>query len=143
MKAAIQMILLLLSILSVGCGNIEQINGHSIKTATKSVAVIKERLPANLRIEFEIAYWSIRKQISDDGEFLKTVDQKKPTDIIELGKQIFDKNKASGLAEVAKFDSWEQMIAQQIELRGEQDRSAVDVKDKKGYPRVDYKLRSM
>ena len=125
------------------CGNANHINGRSMKTALKSVAIIKERLPASQRVEFEVAYWSLRNQIKDDAEFLKAIDQKTPADIIEQGKVGFAKNKAAGVAEVAGYDNWEQMIAKQIEHRGEQDRGAVDPKDKKAYPIVDYKMRSM
>ena len=114
-----------------------------MKTAHKSVGIIKERLPANQRVEFEVAYWSLRNQIKDDTEFLAAIAQKTSADIIEQAKANFSKNKAAGLAEVAGYDTWEQMIAKQIEQRGEQDRSAGDPKDKKSYPRVDYKMRSM
>ncbi|WP_347987668.1 hypothetical protein [Methylomonas sp. AM2-LC] len=143
MKASYGFLVLSMCLLLNACGNANQINGSSMKTAHKSVAIIKERLPVSQRVEFEVAYWSLRNQIKDDAEFLRTIDQKTSADIIELGKTVFTKNKAAGVAEVAGYDNWEQMIAKQIEQRGEQDRSAVDPKDKRGYPRVDYKMRSM
>ncbi len=143
MKISSRFLVLSIGIALSACGNANQINGKSMKTAHKSVAYIKEHLPANQRVEFEVAYWGLRNQIKDDAEFLKTIDNKTSADIIELGKASFAKNKTSGLAEVAGYDNWEQMIAKQIEQRSEQDRSAVDAKDKKGYPRVDYKMHSM
>jgi hypothetical protein len=143
MKASYKFLVLSVCLLLNACGNANQINGHSMKTAHKSVAIIKERLPANQRIEFEVAYWALRNQIKDDAEFLSTIDQKTSVDIIALGKANFGKNKAAGTPEVAAYADWEQMIDRQIEQRGEQDRSAVDPKDKKGYPRVDYKMHAM
>ena len=143
MKVSYGFLVISMCLLLNACGNANQINGGSMKTAHKSVAIIKERLPISQRVEFEVAYWSLRNQIKDDAEFLRIIDQKTSADIIELGKANFTKNKAAGVAELAGYDNWEQMIAKQIEQRGEQDRSAVDPKDKKGYPRVDYKMRSM
>lgn len=143
MKASYGFLVLSACLLLGACGKANQINGHSMKTAHKSVAIIKERLPVNQRVEFEVAYWALRKQIKEDAEFLRTIDQKTSADIIELGKAIFTKNKAAGVPELAGYDNWEQMIASQIGQRGEQDRNAIDPKDKKGYPRVDYKMRAM
>ncbi|WGS85097.1 hypothetical protein [Methylomonas sp. UP202] len=143
MKISFWFLVLSICIALIACGNSNQINGKSMKTAHKSVAFIKEHLPANQRVEFEVAYWGLRNQIKDDAEFLKTIDNKTSTDIVELGKASFAKNKAAGVAEVVDYDNWDQMIAKQIEQRTEQDRSAVDTKDKKGYPRVDYKMHAM
>lgn len=143
MKASSTLLLLLIYLLLSACGNANQINGTSMKTALKSVTFIKERLPINQRIEFEVAYWALRNQYKDDAEFLKTIDQKSSADIVAMGKANFIKNKATGSAEVAKYENWEQMIAQQIEQRGQQDRTATDPKDKKDYPRVDYKMHAM
>lgn len=143
MKISSWFLVLSICIALIACGNSNQINGKSMKTAHKSVAFIKEHLPANQRVEFEVAYWGLRNQIKDDAEFLKTIDNKTSTDIVELGKASFAKNKAAGVAEVVDYDNWDQMIAKQIEQRTEQDRSAVDTKDKKGYPRVDYKMHAM
>ncbi len=143
MKVSFMLFILSISLLLNACGNANQINGTSLKTALKSVAFIKERLPIQQRIEFEVAYWALRNQYKDDAEFLKTINQKSFADIVALGKAQFDKNKAAGIAEVAKHANWEQMIAQQIEQRGLQDRTAIDPKDKKDYPRVDYKMHAM
>lgn len=143
MKISSGILILSICLALNACGNANQINGKNMKTAHKSVSFIKERLPANQRVEFEVAYWGLRNQIKDDAEFLKSIDNKTSADIIELGKASFAKNKAAGVAEVAGYDNWDQMIAKQIEQRTEQDRSAVDSKDKKGYPRVDYKMHAM
>lgn len=125
------------------CSDADRIHASSMKTAHKSVAFIKEHLKPAQRIEFEVAYWAIRKQLKDDSEFLKTIDKKSSADIIELAKANFAKDKAAGSTEAAEYGNWEQMIARQIEQRNQQDQSAVDPHDKKGYPRVDYKMHAM
>lgn len=143
MKITYGFLVLSICMMLSACGNANQINGKSMKTAHKSVAFIKEHLPTNQRVEFEVAYWGLRHQIKDDAEFLKMIDNKTSADIIELGKASFAKNKADGVSEVASYDNWDQMIAKQIEQRSEQDRSAVDAKDRKGYPSVNYKMHAM
>jgi hypothetical protein len=135
--------MLLMSVLLAACSNSNQINGKSMKTAHKSVAFIKERLPLNQRVEFEVAYWSLRNKLSNDAEFLNSIDHKTATDIIDLAKAHFAKDKADGAKQLAHYENWGQMIARQIEQRGEQDQTAADPKDKKGYPRVDYKMHAM
>ncbi len=129
--------------LIAACGNAGQINASSLKTAHKSVGFIKEHLPANQRVEFEVAYWALRQQIKNDAEFLKTIDGKMAKDVIAMAKANFDKIKSVGGKEYAMYENWEQMIAQQTQKRSEQDRAATDPQDKKGYPSVDYKLHSM
>ncbi|MCQ8103871.1 hypothetical protein NP590_07125 [Methylomonas sp. SURF-2] len=143
MKASHGYLALSLVLLLNACGNANQINASSMKTAHKSATWIKEHLPANQRVEFETAYWALRKQLMDDEAFLKALDKKTAVDIIELAKAQFAASKAAGAADVAAYDSWEQMMARQIEQRGLQDSGAVDPKDKKGYPRVDYKMHAM
>lgn len=143
MRVSAFLYVLLVSFGLAACSNSNQINGKSMKTAHKSVAFIKEHIPADQRVEFEVAYWSLRNKISNDVEFLKSIDQKTFVDIIELAKTNFAKDKAAGVKQLAQYENWEQMIAQQIEQRGEQDQTAADPKDKKGYPRVDYKMHAM
>lgn len=143
MRISALMFVLLVLLGLEGCGNSNQINGKSMKTAHKSVAFIKEHIPAAQRVEFEVAYWSLRNQISNDADFLKSIDQKTFVDIIELAKAEFAKEKAAGAKQLAQYENWEQMIAQQMAQRGEQDQTATDPKDKKGYPRVDYKMHAM
>lgn len=126
-----------------GCGNAQQINGHNLNTALKSVSFIKDHLPDQQRFEFEMAYWALRKQIKDDQAFLKAIDGKSAQDLITLARAEFAKQKASGVEEYAAYDSWDQMMSRQIEQRRQQELGAVDTRDKKGYPRVDYKLHSM
>lgn len=143
MRVSALMFVVLVSFGFTACSNSNQINGKNMKTAHKSVAFIKEHIPADQRVEFEVAYWSLRNKISNDADFLKSIDQKTFSDIIELAKANFTKDKAAGVKQLAEYENWEQMIAQQIEQRGEQDQAAADPKDKKGYPRVDYKMHAM
>lgn len=135
---------LLLACLAINaCGNSNQINGHSLSTAHKSINLIKQRLPESQRVELEIAYWLLRKQFKDDAEFLKAVDQKYAAALIEQAKDLFAANRTAGKAETGQYQSWEQMLAAQIDQRNQQALGASDPKDRKDYPRVDYKLRSM
>jgi len=127
----------------VACGNAQQINGHSLNTALKSVSFIKEHLPVQQRVEFEMAYWALRKRIKDDKEFLKAIDRKSAQDLIASAKADFATQKAAGIEEYAAYDNWDQMMSRQIEQRNLQESGSVDTRDKKGYPRVDYKLHSM
>lgn len=129
--------------LLIGCGNADQINARSLKTAHQSVGMIKQRLAVKPRIEFEVAYWLLRGRIKDDTQFLTAIDKKFAAELVEMAKAEFVKDKAEGLEDYAGFDNWEQMIDRQVQLRGEQDRAAVDPRDKKGYPRVDYKMHAM
>ncbi|MCQ8128594.1 DUF6694 family lipoprotein [Methylomonas rivi] len=143
MKASYGFLALSMFLVLNACGNANQINASSMKTAHKSATWIKEHLPANQRVEFETAYWALRKQLKDDAAFLKALDKKNAVDVIELAKSHFAAGKAAGAADLAAYDSWEQMISRQIEQRGLQDPGSVDPKDKKGYPRVDYKMHAM
>lgn len=125
------------------CGNAGQINAHSLKTAQKSVNFIKDHLPAEQRMEFEMAFWALRNQIKNEADFLKAIDGKSAQDLVALAKANFADQKAAGAKEYAAYETWEQMLGRQIELRNTQDSSAVDTRDKKGYPRVDYKMHAM
>lgn len=136
-------IALIFFMLASACTNAGQINGHSLKTAHKSVNFIKEHLPAEQRLEFEIAYWALRQQLKTDNDFLKAIDGKSAQELIAQAKAGFADRKATGAQEYAAYDSWEQMLNLQLELRKTQNGNAVDSRDKKGYPRVDYKMHAM
>ncbi|MGY6275805.1 hypothetical protein [Methylomonas sp. MgM2] len=143
MKSRVNSFGLVCLVLTAACGSAGEINGHSLKTANKSVNFIKEHLSDDLRVEFEVAYWALRKQFKNDEEFLQAIDRKSAQDLIALAKADFAKQKAAGIKEYAAYDNWEEMLSQQIERRKLQDLTAIDTRDKKGYPRVDYKLHSM
>lgn len=95
---------------TISCGKGDQINGNSMKTAYRSVRILKNRLSTEDRIAFEISFWSMRDVHRDSGEFLDQVDGKTPQEIIEVGKKIFQERKAAGIADYAKHSSWEEMV---------------------------------
>lgn len=116
-----------------GCNKGGKINGHTIGTAYRSVKMLKDRLPVEQRIEFELSFWTARDAIKDNDEFLDTVDGKTPQQIIELGKQLYAERKAAGFKGYDQFASWDEMIANYTRERSEQDRPKgrrVDPKDK-------------
>ncbi|WP_229427642.1 hypothetical protein [Methylomonas fluvii] len=130
---------------SIGaCSKANQINARSLQSAQKSVFYIKEHLALEERIPFEVAYWLLRDQIKNNDEFLQAIDGKTSKELIDLGKDNFAKRKASGDTEYAQYENWEQMISKSIQQRGVQDTAdSTDPRDKKGYPRVDYKMHAM
>ena len=120
--------------LLIACGKGDQINGHNTKTAYRSVKALKNRLPANSRIEFEVSFWTIRDANKDEAQFLNIVDGKKPEEIIALGKEIYQQRKQAGFANYAQYTSWEDMISKFGQERDEQDsrkgKKKEDAKDK-------------
>jgi len=105
----------------LACGKGEEINGHNTKTAYRSVKALKNRLPTDTRIEFEVSFWTIRDAKKDDKEFLSVVDGKKPNEIIVLGKEIYQQRKQSGYKAYDSYSSWEEMIAKFGKERIDQD----------------------
>ncbi len=105
----------------IACGKGQEINGHNLKTANRSVKALKERLPTESRIEFEVAYWTIRDAKKDNDEFLDAVDGKTPMEIVALGKEIYQQRKNEGFQAYAKYSSWEDMISQFGKERSDQD----------------------
>jgi hypothetical protein len=105
-------LLLILSCASlIACSKGQEINGHTTKTAYRSVKALKNRLSPDTRIEFEVAFWTIRDAKKDDKEFLDTVDGKKPEEIIAIGKEIYQERKAAGFKAYEQYSSWDEMIA--------------------------------
>ncbi len=125
---------LLLSVLALSltaCGRSEQINGRSSSTAYRSVKMLKERLPPEKRIEFEISFWTIRDAYKDTKEFLSQVDGKNPDEVIETGREIYQQRKNQGFREYQQYSSWEEMIDKYARERREQDRhTKPDKRDK-------------
>jgi hypothetical protein len=95
----------------VACSKGSQINGHTTRTAFRSVKALKNRLSPDARIEFEVSFWTLRDSIKSEKEFLNTVDGKKPEEIIAMGKELYQQRKNSGFAGYEKYTSWEDMIA--------------------------------
>ena len=85
-------ILLIISCATLmACSKGEEINGHNTKTAYRSVKALKNRLSADTRIEFEVAFWTIRDAKKDDKDFLSVVDYKEYSKSISISKEIWAK----------------------------------------------------
>ncbi|MGR9046657.1 MAG: hypothetical protein ACU83N_15310 [Gammaproteobacteria bacterium] len=135
------LLLIVFALTLQGCGRGDQINGHNSRTAFHSVKILKERLPAEKRIEFEVSFWTIRDAFKEDEEFLDMVDGKNPTEIITIGREIYQQRKSQGFAAYDKYQSWEDMIAHFAQERLQQDRRIkVDPKEKDKANNVLYKL---
>lgn len=144
MKRVIPVLVFLFCALLVGCNKSHQINGSSMKTVNRSINAIKEKLPLDQRIEFEISYWSLRDTIKNNKDFLDEIDGMTPEKLIERGKEIFNQRKASGAKEYQNYQTWDEMIAQYTQERINQNRKKViDPREKTNPHRVDYKMHSM
>ncbi len=108
--------------LLVGCSSGGEVSGRSIKSANKSVIRIKNRLPTEQRIEFEVSYWTLRDSIKNREEFLDTVGGKTPEELIVLGKEIFQQRKNAGFKDYDQYNSWDQMIAKFTQDRIDQNK---------------------
>lgn len=104
------------------CNKGSKINGHTQNTALKSVRYLKERLPPEKRIEFEVSYFTLRDSIKDNGEFLSAIDGKTPDQIIEEGKRIYTDRRNQGLEKYTQYTSWEDMIAKFSKEKDDQSR---------------------
>ncbi len=133
MKKLFTLLLILSCTTLIACGKGQQINGHNTRTAYKSVKTIKNRLPEDIRIEYEVSFWTIRDAKKDDSEFLDTVNGKNPEEIIALGKEIYQERKNAGFEGYAQYSTWEEMIAKFGQERIDQNKprsKSVDPKDK-------------
>ncbi len=136
-------ILIISCLLVISCGRSNQINGTSTRTAYRSVKGIRNYLPVDKRIEFEVSFWSMRDTYRDDDEFLDMVGGKTPDEIIEVGKQIFQDRKALGVKEYREFSSWEQMIAKFTQERIDQGKAMKKSRDPRDNHTIIYKHHSM
>jgi hypothetical protein len=144
MKKSSAVLVLIACAVLAGCNSSQQINGNSMKTVNRSISYIKERLPLEKRIEYEVAFWTLRDEIRNNKEFLEAIDGKTPDQLISTGKELFVKRKAAGNKEYEQFNNWEQMIAQYSDERVEQNRKKTpDDRDKKNPHSINYKLNAM
>jgi len=116
----------------IACSKGSQINGHTTRTAYRSVNALKNRLPPDTRIEFEVSFWMLRDSIRDEKEFLNAVDGQKPEELIVMGKELFQQRKNAGFAGYEQYANWEEMIAKFGKERLDQDshKGKADPKDK-------------
>jgi hypothetical protein len=144
MKKFSAVLVLTICALLVGCNKGQQINGSSLKTVNRSMTSIKERLPLDQRIEYEVSFWTLRDEVRNNKDFLTAVDGKTPEQLIEIGKDLFQKRKAAGVKEYEQFNNWDQMIAEYSQERIEQNRKKTpDDRDKKNPHSVTYKMTGM
>lgn len=135
------LLLIVFTVALLGCGRGDQINGHNSRTAFRSVRMLKDRLPTEKRIEFEVSFWTIRDAFKDTDEFLNQVDGKTPDAVISLGREIYQQRKNQGFKTYDKYQSWEDMITQFSQERLQQDRrTKVDPRDNNKSNDVLYKL---
>jgi hypothetical protein len=133
-----------LGLTMIACSKANQINARSLQSAQKSVFYIKEHLPEAERMPFEVSYWLLRDQIKNNDEFLQLIDGKTSKELTDLGKDNFTKRKAAGDKDYVRYENWEQMISNSLQQRNAQETAdSADPRDKKGYPRVDYKMHAM
>lgn len=105
----------------VACSKGQEINGHNTKTAYRSVKGLKKYLPAETQMEFEVSFWMLRDANKDDDTFLDLVDGKKPQEIIDMGKALYQERKAAGFKEYEQYPTWEAMITKFGKDRLDQD----------------------
>lgn len=106
--------------MSTGCSKGSQINGRNFKTALKSVKMMKDRLPQEQRVAFELSFWAIRTAYRKNSEFLDIVGGKTADELIEVGKEVFVKRKADGFEEYQQYAGWDDMITKYTKERAEQ-----------------------
>ena len=143
MKKLSALLLILCCTTLISCSRGQEINGHTTSTAYRSVKALKNRLPPEKRIEFEVSFWTIRDAKKNDKEFLDTVDGKTPEEIIATGKEIYQERKAAGLKGYDQYSSWEEMITKFGKERMDQENrrgKSKDAQDKDKANDVLYKL---
>ncbi len=134
-KFPLVLALLVSSTMLVACNNGQKINGHTEKTAYRSVKMIKPRLKEEMRVEYEMSFWMIRDEKKDNAEFLKTIDEKTPDEIIGMGKEIYQKRKSEGVAEYQTYKTWEEMMAKYDRDRMNQGKVKTDIREKINDPK--------
>jgi hypothetical protein len=130
MKKLPIVLLLACSTMLVACNNGQKINGHTEKTAYRSIKMIKPRLPEEKRVAYEMSFWMIRDDKKDNSEFLNTIDEKTPDEIIGMGKELYQKRKDAGVAEYQTYKTWEEMMAKYDRDRMNQGKAKTDIREK-------------
>jgi hypothetical protein len=129
MKKLPALLLILSCTTLLACGKGQEINGHNTTTAYRSVKGIKNRLPVEKRIEFEVAFWTIRDAQKNDSDFLKAVDGKTPQEIIDAGQAIYQERKTAGFKDYDSYNSWDDMISKFGKERSDQDNKRLKPKE--------------
>ena len=144
MKKATIILFFLVCSLLVGCNKGHQINGSSLKTVNRSINSIKDKLPLDQRIAYEVSFWTLRDEIRNNKDFLNEIDGKTPEELISKGEELFLKRKASGFKGYDQYASWNDMIMQYTQERIDQNRKKTpDSRDKTNPHNINYKMKSM
>ena len=122
MKKTSILIMFLITFSLFGCNKGNEVSGLSMKGAYRSVNYLKNRLPTEQRIEFELSFWALRDDIRDKNDFLDTVGGKTPEELIELGKILYQKRKNEGYEKYQQFNNWDQMISHYAQERLDQNK---------------------
>lgn len=122
MKRVSMSVVFIATLALFGCNKGNEVSSYSMRSAYRSVNRIKDRLPAEMRIEFEVSFWTLRDEIRDKDDFLDEVGGKTPEALIELGKALYQKRKNEGYKKYAQFDSWDQMISHYAQKRLDQNK---------------------
>lgn len=134
MKKLSTLLIILSCMALMACSKGQEINGHTTKTAYRSVKMLKNRMLPENRIEFEVAFWTIRDANKEEAKFLTAVDGKKPEEIIALGKEIYQQRKDAGVQNYTQYSSWEEMITkfgrERIDQENRKSPKKEDPKDK-------------
>jgi hypothetical protein len=131
MKKSYLFYLIIICLALTACGKGSSINGHTMRTAYRSVKMIKDKLPPDNKIEFELSFWTLKDANKSEEEFLEAVDGKSPWEIIDMGKEVYQQRKASGFKGYEKYNTWEEMIAKYDKERIDQEK--LHPKAKKDY----------
>ncbi len=122
MNKVSMLVIFIITLSLFGCSKGNEVSGRSMKSAYRSVNYIKSRLPEEQRIEFELSFWALRDAIRNKGDFLDKVGGKTPEQLIELGKELFQKRKNEGYEKYQQFSSWDQMISHYTQERLDQNK---------------------
>ena len=71
---------------------------------------MKRALPSDKRLEFEIAFWTLKDAHPKNSDFLNTIDGQTVDETIELGKTSFNDRRAAGIPAYTKYASWDDML---------------------------------
>ena len=102
--------IVLFCLFATGCGGKPTINGHNIRTANRSLIMMKRALPTDQRLEFEIAFWTLKDAHPKNSDFLDIVDDQTVDEVIELGRKSFNESSAAGITAYTKYASWDDML---------------------------------
>lgn len=111
MKKLITSALIIIFLFLNGCDRASSsINASSDKTLYRSVKGIKEFLPGDKKLSFEIGFWSLKRWSENDEQFKELIHRKTADEVIALAKEKFEEKKSSGDPRLADYPSWDEMI---------------------------------